>query len=141
MRRGVNSSLIKKLQNAAVLAMKNAYCKYSRFPVGAAVETKDGSIFSGCNVENASYGLSICAERNAIFQAIAAGHQEIKTVCVVTTAKIPTSPCGACRQVIFEFGPNTRVVCIAKNGKKLRYTIRDLLPEAFSVRDLTSLGK
>src|SRR3954452_19801777 len=81
-----------------------AYCPYSHFAVGAAVQTADGRVFAGCNVENASFGLTICAERNAIFQAVCAGARDIVAVAVYTPTKRPVSPCGACRQVIAEFG-------------------------------------
>ena len=87
--------------------MENAYCRYSKFRVGAAVLSDDDKIFAGCNVENASYGLTICAERNAIFQAVAKGElsndRKIKAVVIVTSAEEVTAPCGACRQVIYEF--------------------------------------
>src|SRR5881394_3925051 len=96
--------IVREMQVAAEGAMKNAYCRYSKFRVGAAVLSDDGQIFAGCNVENASYGLTMCAERNAIFQAVAAGKlskdQKLKAVAIVTQAEELTAPCGACRQVI-----------------------------------------
>src|SRR4051794_3476136 len=93
-----------RLADAARAASAAAYCPYSRFAVGAAVLAADGRVFNGCNVENASFGLTICAERNAIAQAVAAGVREIVAVCVHTPTATPTPPCGACRQVIVEFG-------------------------------------
>src|SRR5204863_9331542 len=91
---------VEKMKEEARAAMKNAYCDYSDFAVGAAVLTESGEIFVGCNVENASYGLTMCAERNAIFQALAHGRRDVKAVVVVTPTETPTTPCGACRQVI-----------------------------------------
>lgn len=117
-------------------AAQNAYCPYSRFPVGAAVLTGDGQIFSGCNVENASYGLTICAERNAIFQAVAAGRTKIRAVVVLTQTSDPTPPCGACRQVIGEFAPEAEVVCFGTRRQPARYTLSQLLPKAFGPQHL-----
>src|SRR5271163_5197603 len=96
-----------KLLKRARAAMKSAYAPYSKFPVGAAILLKDGRIFTGCNVENSSYGLTICAERNAVFAAVAASARkpEIVAVAVVNHRGVPCSPCGACRQVLAEFGP------------------------------------
>src|SRR3954471_20685817 len=94
------------LAAAARAASEQAYCPYSNFRVGAAVLTEDGAVFSGCNIENASYGLTICAERTAVFHAAAKGHRAIVAVAVYTPTTFPTAPCGACRQVINEFGPD-----------------------------------
>ena len=98
---------LKRLKTAARLAAANAYAPYSKFRVGAAILTASGKIHAGCNVENASYGLTNCAERTAIFGAVAAGGPKLKLACVVvyTPTSKPTAPCGACRQVIYEFGP------------------------------------
>jgi cytidine deaminase len=109
-------AIVQEMRAAARVAMRNAYCGYSKFRVGAAVLTAGGEIFAGCNVENASYGLTMCAERNAIFQAVAKGRQKIKAVVVVTPTKTLTSPCGACRQVINEFGPNAEVFLFGRGG-------------------------
>ena len=125
-----------RLREAAVDAIRAAYCPYSGFPVGAAVMTDDGSIFSGCNVENASYGLTICAERNAIFQAVAKGHSTVRAVAVVTKADAPTLPCGACRQVISEFGPDADVFSFTADGLSLQRALKELLPESFGPHDL-----
>src|SRR3954452_17114050 len=101
---------------AAKQAARRAYCPYSHFRVGAGVLTNRGNIFAGCNVENASYGLTICAERNAVFQAVAASGvespPELRAVLVYTPTPAPTAPCGACRQVINEFGPGCEIVCV-----------------------------
>ena len=123
---------------AARAASARAYCPYSKFPVGAAVLTENGEIFSGCNVENASYGLTICAERNAIFQAVAAGRTTITAVVVYTPTSIPSAPCGACRQVINEFGPDAEIISVCDGPEVLRTTLGRLLPEAFGPRNLGS---
>ena len=118
---------------AARKALQRAYARYSNFRVGAAVLTEQGEIFQGCNVENASYGLTICAERAAIFTAV----QEtkgpklaIRAVAVVNGDELPCSPCGACRQVIFEFGENAIVIFKNQRGY-VQQRITDLLPESF----------
>lgn len=99
-----------KLIELAKKAQKNAYCPYSRYPVGAAVLSESGKIYTGCNVENASFGLSICAERVAIFKAISAGEKKIREICVVAKS---ATPCGACRQVIMEFADkNSNIICV-----------------------------
>lgn len=121
---------------AAVEAAQKAYCPYSRFPVGAAVLTSEGRIFSGCNVENVSYGLTICAERNAIFHAVACRSRMIVAVVIYTSTPGPTAPCGACRQVINEFGPNADVYSFCNGKQKLRVSIRELLRYAFGPRNL-----
>ena len=124
---------IVELTRQARAASTRAYCPYSKFHVGAAVLTNDGQIFAGCNVENASYGLTICAERNAIFSAVAAlaAPPVIRAVLVYTPTLIPTAPCGACRQVINEFGPDAEVVCVCDGPESIRMTLSALLPEAF----------
>lgn len=128
--------IVEEMRRKARVAMKNAYCRYSNFRVGAAVRTRDGKIFAGCNVENASYGLTSCAERNAIFQAVAEGHRDITTVVIVTPKQKLTPPCGACRQVINEFGPRAEVFIFGrgKTGKKLK--LSELLPRAFGPLNL-----
>lgn len=117
---------------AARAASANAHCPYSRFPVGAAVQAADGRVFTGCNVENASFGLTICAERNAIFQAVAAGARDIVAVAVYTPTPQPTTPCGACRQVIAQFGA-ADVRCDADGGATARYALDELLPRRFGL--------
>lgn len=127
---------LKRLAKAARDAAGRAYAPYSGFPVGAAVLTVRGKIFSGCNVENASYGLCNCAERTAIFSAVAAGHQRITCVAVYTPTDRPTAPCGACRQVIFEFGPGARVISLCDGKERIDRSIGELLPRAFGPADL-----
>jgi cytidine deaminase len=120
------------LLKAARAAMKKAHAPYSKFRVGAAFLTTSGEVFAGCNVENASYGLTNCAERTAIFTAVAklGGKMRIRSIVVVNDQGIPCSPCGACRQVIYEFGPEATVYFQAKDGWK-EVAITELLPEGF----------
>lgn len=115
--------------------MKNAHAPYSKFKVGAALLTRSGKVFSGCNVENASYGMTNCAERTAIFSAVArlGPKMEIRAVAIVNDQDAPCSPCGACRQVIYEFGPEAVVLFkSAKRWKEL--PIAKLLPEGFRLK-------
>lgn len=127
---------LSKLEAAAKSASKRSYSPYSTFPVGAAVLTGDGKIYTGTNVENASYGLSNCAERTAIFTAVADGAESIEVVVVYTPTPEPTTPCGACRQVIREFGKNALCVCICKSDKRLEPQLEDLLPHSFGPESL-----
>ena len=115
--------------------MQRAYAPYSHFKVGAAVLTAKGEIFSGCNVENAAYGMTNCAERTAIFTAVAQSGPElvICAVAVVNDQNVPCSPCGACRQVIYEFGPDAIVTFQSANGWKESH-ITELLPEGFRLQ-------
>jgi len=132
----VSKAVLTMLRAASMEAAKKAYCRYSHFPVGAAVLTAEGRIFSGCNVENASFGLTICAERNAIFQAVADGSQQITAVVIYTPTSSPTAPCGACRQVINEFGPNAEIYCFCNGQKELRISMSELLKHAFGPHNL-----
>jgi cytidine deaminase len=116
------------LINAAWTTRDLAYAPYSNFQVGAAVETRDGKIFSGCNVENLSYGLTMCAERVAIFSAVAAGHQIFSRIAVVADTDEPISPCGACRQVMAEFQIPEIILCNRLN--QVIFTLDQLLPRA-----------
>jgi cytidine deaminase len=121
-----------QLLDAAKQALHRAYAPYSNFHVGAAVLTDQGQVFTGCNVENASYGLTICAERSAIFTAVQKTHSKLvlRAVAVVNRNQVPCSPCGACRQVIAEFGEDVVVIFQGKNGFQ-ESTIANLLPETF----------
>lgn len=120
----------KKLLAAALAARENAYAPYSKFKVGAAVETADGHIFTGCNVENASYGLTCCAERNAVFAAIGSGARSFKDLCVVADTEEPVAPCGACRQVLAEF-PFEKIILANCKGLTKVMTVAELLPYGF----------
>lgn len=126
------------LIDQAIEARKKAYTPYSHFQVGAAVLTKDNHVFQGCNIENASYGLTNCAERTAIFKAVSEGKKEIDTIVVVADTEGPVSPCGACRQVMAEFcDKDTKIILANLNGEKVETTIDKLLPGSFSSKDLT----
>jgi len=127
-----------RLVRAAAQARRNAYAPYSRFRVGAAVLTQDGSVFTGANVENASYGLSHCAERVAIHKAVSEGHRTITTVAVVVVGEEPAMPCGACRQVMAEFGVRRVIVATPSAVRRVR-TLKQLLAEPFLPERL--LGK
>ncbi len=121
-----------QMLSAARAAFKNAHAPYSNFKVGASILTESGKHYSGCNVENASYGLTICAERNAIFAAVAAEGtgMRIQAVAVATERDVPCAPCGACRQVIYEFGPDAIVLFRGHSGTE-QMAITNLLPEGF----------
>ncbi|MBL9216427.1 MAG: cytidine deaminase [Opitutaceae bacterium] len=129
---------LRKLEAAARAAAGRAYAPYSRFAVGAAVLTTAGKVHTGCNVENASYGLTNCAERTAVFSAVAAGGARTRLRCVVvyTPTRTATAPCGACRQVIHEFGPSSRIVSICDGPARVDSPIDALLPGAFGPADL-----
>jgi cytidine deaminase len=120
------------LKAAAKAAAAHAYAPYSRFRVGAAVLTEEGTIHAGCNVEDASYGLTVCAERNAIAHAVAAGARKILAVVVYTPTAAPTMPCGACRQVLAEFGRDATVLCCTDDdAADAEFRVAELLPSAF----------
>jgi cytidine deaminase len=119
-------------------ASTRAYIPYSRFPVGAALETDDGTIFTGCNVENASYGLSRCAEQTAIQKMVSEGSRRFKRIAVYTQSSPPSSPCGACRQVLYEFGRDAVVFIGNHKGETLETTVAALLPGAFGPEHLES---
>lgn len=122
----------------AIEAREAAYTPYSHFKVGAAVLTEDGSIYSGCNVENASFGATNCAERTAIFKAVSEGHRVIKAIAVIGDTKTYTYPCGICRQVMLEFAENKDIpVIIIKNKKEfITKTLDEIIPGSFTKKDL-----
>ena len=129
----------KELLKMAEDARENAYVPYSNFQVGAAVLTKSGKIFTGCNIECASYGAANCAERTALFKAISEGHKDIEAIAIASSnseANKPTYPCGICRQVIIEFGPDIRIIMGYSEGDIIECTIKDLIPNYFSGNDL-----
>ncbi|MDR3602477.1 MAG: cytidine deaminase [Desulfosporosinus sp.] len=120
----------------AQAAYRQAYVPYSHYPVGAAVLFATGVVYYGCNVENASYGLTVCAERNAIFQAVAQGERELKGIAIAVPTDAFPSPCGACRQVIREFAVDCPVILINGQGKTQVTSLKLLLPDAFGPEDL-----
>lgn len=123
----------------ALEAREKAYAPYSRFPVGAALLAESGQVYTGCNVENASYGLSICAERVALFKAVAAGERHFEALAVVTETM--ATPCGACRQVLAEFGEDELQIIVANpEGQMEIYTLGELLPASFTSKDLPPSG-
>ena len=119
-----------RLVLAARGMQEHAYCPYSKYRVGAALEAQDGTVFLGCNVENASYGLTICAERAAIFAAVGAGARRFTRIVIATDSEPPAPPCGACRQVLAEFGSELEVESVGPSQSK-RWRIGELLPDAF----------
>lgn len=123
------------LVSAARAAMERAYAPYSGFRVGAAIEAEDGTIYMGCNIENASYGLTICAERAAVAAAVTAGARRFRRVAVVTETDPPAAPCGACRQVLSEFGSTIEVRSVGPATER-RWTLAELLPDAFGPEQL-----
>ena len=134
------SLAVQELYHAAVAARENSYSPYSHFAVGAAVRTAVGKIYGGCNIENASYGLCCCGERNAIFAAVGAGERQLTALCVVADTSAPVSPCGACRQVMTEtenrFGKPMKVLLCSAQEVFVIESAKDLLPVSFGSEDL-----
>ncbi len=128
---------IENLTKVANEMLEKAYVPYSKFPVGAALVTKEGKIYTGCNIENASYPLTNCAERTAVFKAVSEGDKEFQTIVVTADTEGPVSPCGACRQVLVEFcEPEMPVVLTNKKGDIKETTVSELLPGAFREKDM-----
>lgn len=136
----MNPLSIAALEQTARRAAQHAYAPYSKFPVGAAVIAGDGTQYAGCNVENASFGLTNCAERTAVFNAVARGNREIKCIAVYTPTATPTAPCGACRQVLREFGPDMIVISICDGPERMETGLDQLLPQSFGPESLPSDG-
>ena len=133
---GLDARQWDQLAAAASAVRAHAYAPASHFHVGAAVWSADGRMFAGCNVENASYGLTICAERAAVCAAVAAGARELVAVAIATGLDEPATPCGACRQVLAEFGRDLAVLLIGKGGRRRTTTLAHLLPEPFTFADI-----
>jgi cytidine deaminase len=128
------------LLDAARAAREHAHAPFSHFKVGAALETEDGRVITGCNVENATYGLTVCAERVAMWKAISEGHRRFRRVAVVADTKEPTPPCGACRQILWEFGGDLEVILGNLHEETGRHRLRDLLPLPFDAHLLGGEG-
>jgi cytidine deaminase len=127
----IDPELEERLVAEASRSRGNAVSNRSGFAVGAAIETGDGTIYGGCNIENATYGLTVCAERVAIWKALSEGVRKFRAVAVVTEAETPTPPCGACRQILWEFAGDVPVVSVTVGGARKTYRMSDLLPEPF----------
>ena len=125
-----------ELKAAAVAMLDRAYCPYSHFPVGAALECSDGTVFTGCNIENAAYGATICAERTAIAKAVSEGHRDFVRIVIAGRSRDFCVPCGTCRQVLREFAPDMEVICLNGAGEELCLTLEDLLPHSFGPEHL-----
>ena len=126
-----------ELKAAAAAMLDRAYVPYSHFPVGAALECSDGTVFTGCNVENASYPAGICAERNAISHAVAEGHRDFRRIVIAGRGEDFCVPCGICRQVMREFAPDLEILCPNGAGEERTFTLSELLPHSFGPEHLS----
>ena len=120
-----------ELKATAVSMLDRAYCPYSHFPVGAALECSDGTVFTGCNIENAAYSPTICAERTAVAKAVSEGHRDFVRIVVAGRSKDYCVPCAVCRQVLREFAPNVEIICLNSDGAEVVHTLPELLPHSF----------
>lgn len=127
-----NEEKISQAKEAAKNARQFSHAPHSKFRVGAALIADDGSIWSGCNVEASSYGLTICAERTALVSAIAQGRKNFSHIIVCTDTDAPTPPCGMCRQMLYDFAPDAQVIMINLRGDEKKFSLKELLPEAFT---------
>jgi cytidine deaminase len=130
----------RRLLDAARAARKHAVAPFSHFAVGAALEAADGQVVTGCNVENATYGLTVCAERVALLKALSEGHRAFRRIAVVADTQAPTPPCGACRQLLWEYGGDLEIVLGDLTAEKGRYRLAELLPLPFDARLLEGSG-
>ena len=126
----------RELINMAIDASKNAYVPYSHFAVGAALECTDGTVFKGCNIENATLGCTICAERTAVCKAVSEGRRKFRRIAVYAASSDYCTPCGICRQFLAEFSPEMEVLCVRADGRYVSYKLRQLLPAMFSSKFL-----
>lgn len=122
----------KELCQKAMDMMDVAYCPYSHFPVGAALECSDGSVFTGCNIENAAYGAGICGERTAMSKAVSEGHRDFVRIAIAGKSDDFCVPCGICRQFMMEFAPNMEIICLNGKGESKKFTLPELLPYGFN---------
>ena len=125
-----------ELKQSAVSMLDRSYCPYSHFPVGAALECEDGTVFTGCNVENAAYPAGICAERNAIFHAVSEGHTRFRRIVIAGRSEDFCVPCGMCRQVMREFSKDLEIICLNNVGEEQIFTLEQLLPHSFGPEHL-----
>ena len=125
-----------ELKARALAMLERAYCPYSRFPVGAALECEDGAVYTGCNVENAAYPAGICAERNAVFHAVAEGHTAFRRIVIAGKSEDFCVPCGMCRQVLREFSADLEIICLNCAGEEKSFTLEELLPHGFGPEHL-----
>ena len=125
-----------ELKAATVAMLDRAYCPYSHFPVGAALECGDGTVFTGCNIENAAYGATICAERTAVAKAVSEGHRDFVRIVIAGRSADFCVPCGTCRQVLREFAPHIEVICLNGAGEERTFTLEELLPYSFGPEHL-----
>ena len=121
----------RELKETAMAMRERAYCPYSHFSVGATLECADGSVFTGCNIENAAFSPTICAERTAVAKAVSEGHTDFVRIAVAGSGPDHCVPCGVCRQVLQEFAPDLEILCLNSRGEELALTLRDLLPHSF----------
>ena len=126
-----------ELKAAAVTMLDRAYCPYSHFAVGAALECADGTVFTGCNIENAALSPTICAERTAVAKAVSEGHTDFVRIAIAGRSADFCVPCGVCRQVLREFAPDIEVICLNGKGEEKVFTLPDLLPHSFGPEFLT----
>ena len=131
-----DAKTLQEMASRARTVSSAAYCPYSKFRVGAVALTTDGQMFEGCNVENASYGLTICAERNAVFQMVSKAKQQLAALVIYTPTPKPSAPCGACRQVLNEFGPDALIISTCDGPDVLKKKLSELLPDAFGPANL-----
>lgn len=129
---------LEELKAIAIDMLEKAYCPYSHFPVGAALECEDGSVYSGCNIENASYPVGLCAERTAMSKAISEGHRRFKRIVIATNTTGVASPCGMCRQFMLEFSPDMEVICMNAKRESETYLLRDMLLHGFNGGSLSN---
>jgi len=126
----------RNLIDMAAEVMKNSYSPYSRFKVGAAIECSDGSVFTGCNIENAGYRATICAEASAVAAAVSSGRREFKRIAIISEGSSYCFPCGVCRQMLYEFAPDLELLCARADGRYVSYPLTTLLPMAFGPEHL-----
>ena len=127
-----------ELKAAATAMLERSYCPYSHFAVGAALECADGTVFTGCNIENAAYGPSLCAERAAVAKAVSEGHRDFVRIAIAARSDDFCTPCGVCRQVLREFAPQLEVICLNRKGEERSFRLSELLPYSFGPEFLDS---